>query len=96
MEGVGTELEVPDHPDATIRLHKARIKSLTSELQAAQTALKDKCVYPVAPRSLCLLNLHACLAILTLHVVALRQCVTNALHSEKMCHIKELPQLANC
>ncbi|KAL0026043.1 hypothetical protein WJX79_004749 [Trebouxia sp. C0005] len=42
VEGVGTELEVPDHPDATIRLHKARIKSLTSELQAAQTALKDK------------------------------------------------------
>ncbi|DBA81600.1 TPA: hypothetical protein ACH3X1_007366 [Trebouxia sp. C0004] len=42
VEGVATELEVPDHPDATIRLHKARIKSLSSEVGAAQTALKDK------------------------------------------------------
>ncbi|KAL3152394.1 hypothetical protein ABBQ32_001447 [Trebouxia sp. C0010 RCD-2024] len=42
VEGVGTELEVPNHPEATIRLHKARIKSLTAEVAAAQTALKDR------------------------------------------------------
>ena len=42
VEGVATELEVPNHPEATIRLHKARIKSLTSEVTAAQNALKDK------------------------------------------------------
>ncbi len=69
MEGVGTELEVPDHPDATIRLHKARIKSLSSEVGAAQTALKDKCVHPVAAHSFCLLFSHACHAILTLNIV---------------------------
>ncbi len=72
MEGVGTELEVPDHPDATIRLHKARIKSLSSEVGAAQTALKDKCVHLVAPHSLCLLYSHACHAVLTLNVIALK------------------------
>ncbi|KAL3142432.1 hypothetical protein ABBQ38_002763 [Trebouxia sp. C0009 RCD-2024] len=42
VEGVGIELEVPNHPEATIRLHKARIKSLTAEVAAAQTALKDR------------------------------------------------------
>ena len=42
VEGVGTELEVPNHPEATIRLHKARIKSLSAEMTATQTALKDK------------------------------------------------------
>lgn len=35
---------MPDHPEATIRLHKVRIKSLTADLAAAQTALKDKWV----------------------------------------------------
>ena len=75
MEGVGNELEVPDHPDATIRLHKARIKSLSSEVGAAQTALKDKCVHPVAPHSLCLLYSHACYAVLTLNIVTLKAVV---------------------
>lgn len=36
------ELDVPNHPEATIRLHKARIKSLSGEVAAAQTALKDR------------------------------------------------------
>ena len=42
VDGIGIELEVADHPEATIRLHKARIKSLTVELAAAQTALQDR------------------------------------------------------
>lgn len=42
VQVVGTELEVPNHPEATIRLHKARIKSLSAEMAAAQTALKDR------------------------------------------------------
>ncbi len=72
VEGVGTELEVPDHPDATIRLHKARIKALLSEVGAAQTALKDKCVHPVAAHSHCLLYSHACHVVLTLIIVTLK------------------------
>lgn len=42
VDGVGAELDVPNHPEATIRLHKVRIKILTADLAAAQAALKDK------------------------------------------------------
>ena len=42
VEGVATELELPEQPEATIRLHKARIKALSGDLTASQAALKDK------------------------------------------------------
>jgi hypothetical protein len=84
VEGVGTELEVPDHPDATIRLHKARIKSLSSEVGATQTALKDKCVHPVAAH---VQSLSSVLTCMPCHSYFEHRC-TEASVSEMLCAVQ--------